>query len=282
MSTEILTIRLKLLTRRLALFALLLGVGVLSLSTAQAETPPTPTGSDDYLSTVRKQIVLRTVDGDPVAGVTVQLTPAEPRLGGIGERAQPKRAVTDPHGTATFTGLSRWVWMASFGGAFRGRAIQPLQEQGRAPYGRTRAGGGFPVVVQLQEEDAAATPVVVQGISQPEIQPSMFVLVPVQERWVPALDLSLPGEHPQPLAMLSGTESTRASAPAPTSSSELIGSADALNTRANSFERLAQWFYILPLAVALYVLYRAWQERWQGKQKSRFFHLDGQDKEGSA
>jgi hypothetical protein len=263
--------KLHLISRGPTACALFLAVGVLPVGVVLAQTPPTPTWSGGDLSAVRKQIILRTLERKAVPGITVYLMPAAPTLGGPDEGTQSKNAVTDAQGHATFTGLGHRVWMVSFNGTWEGKAIQPAQEQGRAPYGRTRAGGGFPVVVQRQEEDTAATPVLVQGTPQPEIQPSLFVLVPVEDEWVPSLDLALPGEHPQPITgavavQPTGTTTTPVQVQADTTTS--AGQGDISN--------FVGWFYALPVAVALLILYKAWQARsMSGSERYSDTHRSG-------
>lgn len=249
---------LHLISKQLTACALFLAVGVLPVGIVLAQTPPTPGWSGGDLSAVRKQIILRTLGGKAVPGITIRLAPAAPTLGGPDGGAQPMSAVTDGQGQAIFTGLGYWVWMVWFNGTWEGKPVQPAQEQGRAPYGRTRAGGGFAVMVQRQEEDTAATPVVVQGTPQPEMQPSLFVLVPVEDEWVPSLDLALPGEHPQPLtsavvAQPTGTSVTAALAHMQADSGTSAGQSD--------ISHFVRWFYALPVLVALLILYRAWEDR---------------------
>lgn len=169
-------------------------VGV-SLFPAPAPTPPVPD-----LSYTRLQIMLRADTAAPVPGILVQLVPASPDLGGAPAGTPALQAVTDAAGTATFAGLGRWIWMARFAGQYAGRALAPLAEQGRPPYGTTRAGGGFPVLVQAQEEDEAPTPVVIAGQVQPEIQHARFVLLAGAAGWVPTLDLATDDRLVRPLA----------------------------------------------------------------------------------
>lgn len=243
----------------------LLGLSVSPLRVALATVQFTPQAD---LTSIQKQIVLRTLDGKPVSGITVQLTPADPGLGGPEVGSGSMQGITDEQGTVVFTGLGPWVWMASFSGVYEGRALQPRPEQGKSLHGRTRAGGGFPVIVQQQEEDAPATPVVVSGTPQPEVQPSLFVLFPVGDLWVPSLDLSLPGEQPQPLAEMP-TAVAEGAAPeggAPTEIAQ-TGTTAVSPTLTNgtgggsTFENFVQWFYVLPIGVALFALARAWRER---------------------
>jgi hypothetical protein len=242
-----------------ALFIIVSGpdrVPTLSATTPTIESTPGPTaGPTDYGTvSVLKQIVLRTTDGEPVAGITVQLVAAGPELGGPPTGTAAQQGITDEQGSATFTNLGRWVWMATFSGTFRGRDVQPVGEQARAPWGRTRTGSGFPVMLQRQEEDAPATPVTVNGIAQPELQPSLFVLVPAQDGWAPTLDLALPGDIPEPLfPVLTTVPSATPSAPPGAQVSN--GTAD------QDLSDLAQWLYILPVAVALLASYAAWQGR---------------------
>jgi hypothetical protein len=240
-----------------AIAYVLLGVGLFSTTggeafaqIAQMKGQPTPVTTGD-IDGIHKQIVLRSIEGDGVPGIEVHLTPASPDLGGPLDGSLPQVATTDAQGHVTFSGLGEWIWMVSFSGTFRGRVLQPISEQGQAPWGRTRAGGGFPVMVQRQEEDAAATPMVINATPQPEVQPSLFVLVPAQEYWAPSLDLALPAEQPQPLAM---TLDERSSAP------PLVQASASLPDQEGHIDNLIRWFYLLPLAVALFALQRAWQQ----------------------
>lgn len=277
--------RLGLLSAGLAVWVLLtdVSVSVIEVSVASAESQSTPITSVDRLLTAQKQIVLRTEAGEPVQDVTVLLAPADSTAGGPEQGSSAKSATTGADGTATFTGLGQWIWMVSFSGTFRGKAIQAATEQGRASYGRTRSGGGFPVMVERQEEDTPATPVVVQGTPQPDVQPSLFVLLQDGDNWVPAIDLALSGEHPQPLG---GKGSMAAQAATATSSATQISAAisgasggpdrtaGALSVAGNNLDSLVRWLYLLPVAVALLALYRAWQERKQDRQHKQYEELD--------
>lgn len=264
------SLQFKILFAAFGVWALLMYASASSPQPVLAEGLPTPTPSGESVpTTVQKQIVLRTEQGERVPGIDVQLAPADPTLGGPNARAQIMTTTTDLQGIAKFTGLGQWLWMVSFTGTFRGKALQPASEQGRAPYGRTRAGGGFPVMVQRQEEDTSATPLVIQGVQQPEVQPSLFVLVPVQDHWAPSLDLALPEEHPISISGAVG-------APSPSSSTTpVVNIAAAASTGGRAqgvvpatdgesgLDSLVRWFYILPLGVALIALYRTWQDRKQ-------------------
>ncbi len=265
-STKGITPRSGMLSAALSICTLLMYVSASSTRYALAEGMPTLTASEDALSHVQKQIVLRTEQGDPVPGISVQLALAEPTLGGPPAGPQTKTVTTDLQGRALFTSLGQQIWMVSFTGIFRGKTLQSTAEQGRAPYGHTRGGGGFPVMVQRQEEDTAATPLVVQGTPQPEVQPSLFVLMPVQDRWTPALDLALPEEHP---ISISGYASMQPSATpvvniaAAASAGGHAPVAGPVTTEESGFDSLVRWFYILPVGVALIALYKGWQDRRQ-------------------
>jgi len=182
---------------RLLLAGLIAGTLVRPVAAAGTGAPaalPTPD-----LARVQKQIVVRLANGTAVPGLAVQLAPAALDMGGPPTGTSAQTAPTDHAGSVTFTGLGRWIWMLTVQGRFQGRALQAGAEQGRAPYGRTRGGGGFPVQVEVQEEAAAPTPVFVAGTPRPQVETSVFVLLPIGDRWAPALDLTLPGETPRPV-----------------------------------------------------------------------------------
>jgi hypothetical protein len=149
---------------------------------------------------VQKVVLMRTLSGAPVPDLTVDLAPAPADFGGPPDGATEEHGRTDAQGMVRFTGLGRWIWMVAFTGQYQGRALQPVALQGRPPYGRTRAGGGFPLSIEPQEEGEAPTPVVVAGQVQPEVQTATFVLVPTATEWAPALDLALPTQNPVPLS----------------------------------------------------------------------------------
>jgi hypothetical protein len=170
-----------------------------------ADPSPTPNPAVTPLpgwdpTTVQKVVLVRTLGGAPVPDLTVDLAPAPATLGGPPPGTAGQHGRTDAQGMARFTGLGRWIWMVSFAGRYQERALQPLAGQGQPPYGRTRAGGGFPLAVEPQEEGDAPTPVVSAGQVQPEVQTATFVLVPTAAEWAPALDLALPPENPVPLS----------------------------------------------------------------------------------
>lgn len=275
--------RLGMLSAGLAIWVLVLDMGLSAVGIAAANTgsQTTPTifqAPADKLLSVQKQIVLRTQDGLPVPGIEVQLAPAGPKLGGPETGGEVRRAITGPDGTATFSGLGQWVWMVSFSGSFGGKAIQPVQDQGKEPYGRTRAGVGFPVVVQRQEEDAPATPIVIQdvhGTAQPEVevQPSMFVLVLVDSAWVPTLDLALPGEHPRPLSELqtteASTETSSTGAHPSAGTSGVTTSTSGASLPGESIDGALRWLYLLPEVIGLLAVFRAWQDRQERRRESK-------------
>lgn len=296
-NTQMCSFRLGMLAAGLAVWVLLLdmSVSVLGVRVAVADTGsrPTPTVLTvltlltvligvpaDRLPAVQKRIVLRTNEGTAVPGIEVQLAPADPTPGGPEGGAEVQKAVTGSDGTATFEELGRRIWMVTFSGKFEGKALQSHEEQGKAPYGRTRSGGGFPVMVQRQEEDAPPTPVVVQGTPQPEVQPSLFVLTSVGNIWIPTLDLALPGEHPQPLTEHE-TPTTRptetrptgiqtSQMPAPGSVTGQSSTNGVVPTREGEIDNFLRWLYVLPTAIGLIAVYRAWQERRQEcRQESR-------------
>lgn len=238
---------------------LLLGT-LLSTGIARAADAGTPT-TGDGMGNIQKKVILRTVDGVTVPGITVVLAPADPELGGPPAVASVLRATTDEQGAALFEGLGRWVWVVTFSGEYQGHIMPPVGEQGRAPWGRTRAGNGFPVMLQRQEEDTSATPVTVGGLTQPEIQESLFVLVPAQDGWALTLDLALPGEAPQPLYTVpivtsSPTETSTIASPISNSDAE------------NDLSSFARWLYLLPAVFASFAVYTGWlsQKREYGKK----------------
>jgi len=182
---------------RNTLGSLLLGGLLLTVASARVATaaPPPPD-----LSRTQLHVLLRTAAGTPVPGITVEIVPAAADLGGLSGGSALPPALTDAGGGITVVGLGRWIWRARFRGQFQGQALQPIAAQGQAPWGRTRDGGGFPVQVQAQEEDAAPTPVVIAGTPQPDTQSVGFVLIPSNGTWAVTGDLGDPLGPPQPLA----------------------------------------------------------------------------------
>ena len=181
---------------RNTLGSLLLGGLLLTVASARVATaaPPPPD-----LSRTQLHVLLRTAAGTPVPGITVEIVPAAADLGGLSGGSALPPALTDAGGGITVVGLGRWIWRARFRGQFQGQALQPIAAQGQAPWGRTRDGGGFPVQVQAQEEDAAPTPVVIAGTPQPDTQSVGFVLIPSNGTWAVTGDLGDPLGAPQPL-----------------------------------------------------------------------------------
>lgn len=179
------------------LHAILLGGLLLTAAGTRVATaaPPTPD-----LSQTRLHIVLRTAGGQPVPGIAVEIVPAAADLGGLEGGSTLPPMLTAADGGVIVTGLGRWIWMVRFRGQFQGQPLQSVALQGQAPWGRTRAGGGFPLQVQAQEEDSAPTPVVVAGTPQPDTQTTSFVLLPSNGTWAVTLDLGDPLGTPQPLA----------------------------------------------------------------------------------
>lgn len=181
--------------------ALLNGLLVLTVSSGMVPpvgatpTPPPAPGPD--LMAIRLQVQLRLADGRPAPGVLVALTPADPSWGGPPAGTLAQQGTTGENGSAVFTRLGAWIWRARFAGVVAEQPIQPVEMQGRAPFGTT-GGDGFVVRVQVQEEHAALG---AEGspITAP-IQVAAFVLVAAGEEWAPTLDLAEPGEPPQPLA----------------------------------------------------------------------------------
>lgn len=277
------------------------GSSVEVYASSQSVGEPTPNLPLQELEAVRKRVVLRILEGEPVPGIEVQLMPAGSDLGGPPVAMPAQQATTDIYGSVTFSGLGEWVWMVSFKGTFRGQPLQPVSEQGLSPWGRTRKGGGFPVLVQRQEEDEAAPPLVENGVRLPEVQPSLFVLVPtqasLQEYWAPTIDLALPGERPQPLAAPS-VLSASVVEPLPTSASGMIApgtvvpgtelkpqsqpEATSMGETGETVGSLVRWLYILPLAVAAIALYKAWQQRKQEQSQQEHEQLQELTREEEA
>jgi hypothetical protein len=201
-------------------------------------------------ATVRKVVLVRTRDGQPVPDLTVDLTPAADTMGGPPSDAAGQHGRTDAQGIVRFTGLGRWIWMVSFAGRFQGRALQAVTLQGQPPYGRTRAGGGVPLDVEPQEEGAAPTPVVIAGYVQPEVQTTTFVLVPTAAAWALAVDLALPTENPVPLtdwglAPVSSVAGVSALAP----------------PASDAVDNLPRWLYLLAVLGLMLVGVAWWQRR---------------------
>jgi hypothetical protein len=237
----------------IVLTALLVNVSVRQASAASP--PPTPNPVVTPLpswdpATVQKVVLVRTLSGQPVPALVVDLVPARPELGGPPVGATGQQGRTDAQGMARFTGLGRWIWMVSFTGQYQGRVLQAVALQGRAPYGRTRAGGGFPLAVEPQEEGDAPTPVAVAGQAQPQVQTATFVLVPTADEWAPALDLALPTEHPVPLTdwgLTPMSSVSGVSAPAPQ-----VSDVD---------DNLPRWLYLLATLGLMLVGIAWWQRR---------------------
>jgi hypothetical protein len=200
---------------------------------------------------VQRVVLMRTLSGAPVPDLGVTLTPAPATMGGPPSGVAGQHGRTDAQGRVTFTGLGRWIWMVSFTGQYQGRALQPVTRQGQPPYGRTRAGGGFPLAVEPQEEGDAPTPVVSAGQVQPEVQTAPFVLVPIAAaEWVPALDLALPTENPVPL-------SDWALAPV----SSVTGSLTPGLSPPAGQDDLPRWLYLLVVFGLMLVGVAWWQRR---------------------
>lgn len=180
---------------------------------------PTPPAYGD-LSRVRKAIVLRDLTGAPVAGVEVHIAPATSDMGGpldssaFGE----KSGTTDASGRVEFPGLDRYIWMVSFEGIWQGKSLQPVSEQGRAPWGRTRNGGGFTIVQEAQEDGPVPTPEVIDGVIQPMVQTTLFVLLDGGGHLIPTIDLSNVDvlEAPYPLTSITPISSDTITVPAST------------------------------------------------------------------
>ena len=126
------------------------------------------------------------------------------------------------------------------------------------------------MIVQRQEEDAPATPIVVQGTPLPEVQPSLFVLVPVGRSWVPTLDLALPGEHPQPLSNFETPTTLTSGAPLTAGASGAISpNTGAAPLVEEDLDSVTRWLYLVPAAIGLFAIYRAWQDWGERKQEHR-------------
>jgi hypothetical protein len=200
---------------------------------------------------VQKVVLVRTLNGQPVPDLSVNLVPAPDTIGGPPSGVAGQHGRTDAQGMVTFTGLARWIWMVSFTGQYQGRALQPVAVQGRPPYGRTRAGGGFPLAVEPQEEGDAPTPVVRAGQVQAEVQTATFVLVPIAAAdWAPALNLALPTENPVPL-------SDWALAPV----SSVTGSVTLGLSPPSAQDDLPRWLYLLVVFGLMLVGVAWWQRR---------------------
>jgi hypothetical protein len=244
---------------RLAGVGLILVMALLAnmcVSRAWAADPPlTPTPAVAPLpgwdpTTVQKVVLVRTLDGQAVPDLTVDLTPAADTMGGPPSDAAGQHGRTDAQGMVRFTGLGRWIWMVSVAGRYQERALQPVTRQGQPPYGRTRAGGGFPLEVEPQEENEAPTPVVVAGHVQPQVQVASFVLVPTAAAWAPAVDLALPTENPVPLTdwgLAPVSTMSGVSALAPPAS--------------DAGDNLPRWLYLLAVLGLMLVGVAWWQRR---------------------
>ncbi|MDQ2805723.1 MAG: hypothetical protein M3Z04_02190 [Chloroflexota bacterium] len=166
----------------------------------------------------QKAIVLRQLDGSPVVGVTVQL---------VDPNSAPRQAVTDSGGGVVFRDLTGF-WTVLFSGTVQGHPIQPPADQGLPPYGTNTSGGGFLVQVEEQDEGAAATPVVVAGLVQPEVQVSRFVLLLTPSGWAITWDLAGATGAPLPYTALTiGVDSALTPAGAPVAPARVAPAAPA-------------------------------------------------------
>ncbi len=139
------------------------------------------------LPTRTLQVLVRTPAGQGVPGLTVTLVPQPPSLGGPAGAA-PLSALTDPDGQVTFTDLRPGMWRVQLAGSVDGVPVQPLPDQARPPYGRVATGGGFPLPVDLgqeQEEGGAA----LDPPPAVTVQQALFVGQPRGGVWVPEVDL---------------------------------------------------------------------------------------------
>ena len=142
-----------------------------------------------------------TTTGAPVAGLTVQLAPAPAALGGPAGGPPARVVPTDAAGIARFAAPGPGIWRVTFAGTYQGRPLAAPRAQGRPPAGAVRAGGGFPLQVEPQEEGAPPP------AAGPPVLWAAFVLQPAGAVWRPAYDL---GPLPTPAGAPTG-----ASAPAP-------------------------------------------------------------------
>jgi hypothetical protein len=180
------------------------------------------------------------------------LRPASLDLGGPPIGTPVQSGLTDASGGITFPALGPWIWRVTFIGTYAKRPLQAVSAQGRPPYGTT-AGVGFVARVQAQEEhvalDAEGQP------STPPIEVAGFVLLLQGSEWIPAIDLSLPTEPPQPLSApnvavpSNSLPAGRATREPPT---------DGAGAGFDPF-RLSLW--LLPILAAGAALWQAWQRR---------------------
>jgi len=252
---------------------LLTGAGVLLALTSNparvraAGEPPTPSAPD--LSQIRKQIVVRAADGSPVPGIVVQLSPATPDLGGPAAGGPGRQATTDAQGSVIFAGLGPWIWYATLAGAYQAHELQPAVDQGRPPYGFNPAGGGFPVRVEAAEDpESVATPVMIAGVPQPEVQTTGFVLLPVDQgaRLAPTYDQVLPPAAPQPLFPIDATTPPTAP-PSPVISPLAVPSETGESVADNGTGELVA--AVIGLAIVAYCASLRFQQRRVVRQRAR-------------
>ncbi|MBF6614371.1 MAG: hypothetical protein IVW55_14740 [Chloroflexi bacterium] len=183
-------------------------------------------------------VLVRFLDGNPASGVRTVFSAAPPSMGGpqlympdasgrpTGIRAQPDgvmptlptpsvgcqsvitgtlAAVTNAQGLARFDGLGEGTWTLRFEGTItRGHqtsSLVPAAVQGRAPYGRTRQGGGFAERIDTLNEDGGPNPQRIQPGVGATTSRYLLHFSTEYAGWLPGLDLaSEDGMPPLPLA----------------------------------------------------------------------------------
>ena len=131
------------------------------------------------------------------------------------------------------------------------------------------------MMVQRQEEDAPATPVVVQGTTLPEVQPSVFVLVPVEGTWVPTWTSHSPAEHPQPLCPRHESPDnidSNCRAHGRCIRSHYSSARRRRPLAEEDLDSVFRWLYLLPAAIGLFAIARAWQDWRERRQESASRH----------
>jgi len=166
---------------------------ILSLSRlATAMAPPT----------VTLQVQVRTVAGQPLAGVTLVCAPQPGALGGPRLLPPPasQTTTTAVDGRARCTGLAAGMWRVWLTGTVAGVPVQPVAAQGQPPYGRARDGGGFPVALDptggTDEGAALLTP-----LPGPVVGDLALVGQVRAGVWVPELDRQTGDGPPTPQSL---------------------------------------------------------------------------------
>src|SRR5213078_4546319 len=105
---------------------------------------------------------------------------------------------------ARFEGLGEGTWTVRFEGpVIRGGqtvSLVPVAVQGRAPYGRSREGGGFMERVDAMSEEGGPNPEPVQPGVGPTTSRYLLQFSGEYGGWLPGLDMSDDGAPPVPLA----------------------------------------------------------------------------------